>query len=143
MLNSLGISNNIKTSWIQELTTFLQQKDSGYKYFNNTYFFKSHGQIYIIKGPKLFRKKIIDKAKPIRIGEKGTREGICYDGNKAERKDTVLRYPKIGDTYKNKTRNQYCINQKIPIFWRNFIPVLTKKNHIITVYKDYMKSPAQ
>jgi hypothetical protein len=49
---------------------------------------------------------------------------------------SVLRFPKVWDKFKGKTRNQYCSNQKIPVFWRNFIPVVEKDWKIIHSFKD-------
>ncbi len=111
ILNHLHISKNITQRRIQELTNFLNTKTSGYKYFNGTYFFISHGKIYIIKAPKDFRKKTIDTEQKIdRLTKK--------------------RFPQPGDTYKRKSRNQRCINHKIPVFRRNFIPIIAKKHNI-------------
>jgi hypothetical protein len=47
----------------------------------------------------------------------------------------MLIFPKKGDLYRKKTRNEYCINQKIPIFRRNFIPIVVKWNQIIKIFK--------
>lgn len=116
VMKKLHITNNITTPLLKELTKFLTNSESGYKYFNSTYLFKSHGNIYIISAPKWFREKNIDSSKKI--------DSV-----------TVQRFPRKGDRYKGKTRNEWCINQKIPIFRRNFIPIIVKKNQIIEVFK--------
>jgi len=41
--------------------------------------------------------------------------------------------------YKGKTRNKRCINQKIPIFWRNFIPIVHKEKTILSVDLSVIK----
>ncbi len=115
LMKKLHISNNITTPLLNELTKFLKNSKSGYKYFNGTYLFKSHGNIYLISAPKAFREKTVDSEKKIDT-------------------TTTKRFPRKGDKYKGKTRNQWCINQKIPIFRRNFIPVVAKKNQIIKVF---------
>ncbi len=112
VMKKLHISNNVTTPLLKELTKFLTNSESGYKYFNNTYIFKSHGNIYIISAPKGFWEKTVDSEKKI--------DTI-----------TVKRFPRKSDTYKKKTRNQRCINHKIPIFRRNFIPVVAQENQII------------
>jgi len=114
VMKKLHITNNITTPLLKELTKFLTNSESGYKYFNKTYLFKSHGNIYLISAPKWFREKNIDSSKKI---------------------DTVTlqRFPRKGDRYKGKTRNEWCINQKIPIFRRNFIAVIAKGNQITKV----------
>jgi hypothetical protein len=135
ILNMLHIANNTNNARIQELTKFLKINESGYKFFNTTYFFKSHGNIYIISAPVGFRQKHIDKKHPIHSVENILRENQTYEISKKEYINAVLRYPQKGDTYKNKTRNQYCINQKIPLFQRNFVPIIAKGNQILKVYK--------
>jgi len=109
----LHISHNITSPLLNELIKFLKNSKSGYKYFNNTYIFKSHGNIYFISAPKDFWKKTIDSEKKIDT-------------------TTMKRFPRKGDKYKGKKRNEWCINQKIPIFRRNFIPVLVTKENKIT-----------
>jgi len=116
VMKKLDITNNITTSLLNELTKFLTKNESGYKYVNKTYFFKSHGNIYIISAPKAFREKTVDSEKRIDT-------------------TTMKRFPREGDKHKGKTWNQRCINQKIPIFRRNFIPIVAKKNQIIKVFK--------
>ncbi len=64
-MKKLESSNNITTPLLKEWTAFLQNNESGYKYFNKTYLFKSHGNIYIISGPLFFRQKTIATSKKI------------------------------------------------------------------------------
>ncbi len=134
IMKMLNISNNITTPLLKERTQFLQKNTSGYKYFNKTYFFKSHGNIYIISWPIFFWKKTIDKSYTIHTIQNINREGENITIQK-EYLNATLRFPTTGDIYKKKTRNEYCINQKIPIFRRNFIPIVVKKNQIIKIYK--------
>lgn len=135
VMKTLDKSNNITTPLLKERTTFLQKNESGYKYFNKTYVFKSHGKIYFIAGPTFFRQKTIDTSYKITKLEKIDREWKIYEIDKQEYINTTLRFPKKWDMYKKKTRNEYCINQKIPIFERNFIPIIVKWDQIIKVYK--------
>jgi tRNA(Ile)-lysidine synthetase-like protein len=118
MMKKLHISNNITAPLLHELTRFLTKSESGYKYVNKTYVFKSHSNIYIISAPKAFWEKTIDSEKKID-------------------KVTVKRFPRKGDIHKGKTRNQRCINQKIPVFRRNFIPILAQKNKVINAFIPY------
>ncbi|HBB03590.1 TPA: hypothetical protein DCZ39_01630 [Patescibacteria group bacterium] len=134
-LKTLGISNNITTPLLKEWTSFLQKNESGYKYFNKTYLFKSHGNIYLISGPLFFWQKTIDMSHRLDTLGDITREGQKYEINKKEYLGATLRFAKKDDIYRKKTRNEYCINQKIPIFQRNFIPLIVKKNQILKVYK--------
>ncbi len=114
-MKRLHITNNVTTPLLNELTNFLKKSESGYKYVNSTYLFKAHGDIYIISAPKTFREKTVDSEKKIDT-------------------TTVKRFPRKGDLYKGKKRNERCINQKIPVFRRNFIPVLAKNNQITKAF---------
>jgi len=135
-MKTLNSSNNITTPLLKERTTFLQKNESGYKYFNKTYVFKSHGNIYFISGPVFFWQKTIDTSKKIHTLGDIHREGRNYEIKRPEYVGATIRYSKKGDIYKNKTRNEYCINQKIPIFQRNFIPIIVKENQIIKVIME-------
>jgi phosphopantothenoylcysteine synthetase/decarboxylase len=84
MMKKLESSNNITTPLLKERTMFLQKNESGYKYFNKTYLFKSHGKIYIISGPTFFWQKIIDRSYEITTLGNLNREGEIYDINKKE-----------------------------------------------------------
>lgn len=127
IMKQLHISNNITTALLDEFCKFLQTSTSGYKYVNTTYFFKAHGKIYIISAPKLFREKTIDSSKKITTLGEITREKNTYTIDKKEYIAATMRYAKTGDSYKKKTRNEWCINEKIPIFRRKFTPILVKK----------------
>jgi hypothetical protein len=65
IMKQLHVSNNTTTALLNELCKFLRTSTSGYKYVNKTYFFKAHGNIYIISAPKFFREKTIDSSKKI------------------------------------------------------------------------------
>jgi len=115
ILKKLEIYWWVSRVFIQELTSFLNKNTSGYKYRKDVYFFVSHGDIFIIKAPKDFWKKYIGEQK---ITESGT----------------ILRYPQKGDHHKGKTRNQRCLNQKIPVFWRNFVQVEINEGKIVNIF---------
>jgi hypothetical protein len=133
VMKMLQSSNNITTPLLKERTMFLQKNESGYKYFNKTYVFKSHSKIYYISGPSFFWQKTIATSHKINKLGNINREGETYEINKKEYLGASIRFPKKDDKYKKKTRNERCINQKIPIFQRNFIPIIVKRNQIIKV----------
>ena len=94
IMKQLHISNNTTTPLLTEISEFLRTKTSGYKYVNKTYFFKSHGNIYIISAPKLFREKTIDSSKKITTLGKNNREKTTYTNEKKEYIKTTIRYAK-------------------------------------------------
>jgi hypothetical protein len=66
------------------------------------------------------------------------RYSVTVPITKKEQIGASLRFAKATDRYHNKSWNQYCITAKIPIFWRNFIPVLVKEGKIIDVFKEHI-----
>ncbi len=127
--------NNINKNYIQELLTFLQTKESWYKYINWTYFFLSHNKVYIIKWEKDFRennfKKIIkiDQLWMYKI------DWLMIQINDVKLLWCEIRFPTHYDKYKWKTRNQFCIAQKIPVFFRKHTPLIVENNEIKKVIK--------
>ncbi len=136
IIKKLWIYKNINSSFIKELSDFIVNKQDWFKYFNQTYFRISHGKIYIINAPQNFWIKTIDKKVPINTLWNIQLWKLNITIDKKNMLWSVLRFPKVWDKFKGKTRNQYCSNQKIPVFWRNFIPVVEKDWKIIHSFKD-------
>lgn len=136
IIKKLKIYKNISSSFINELHHFIVNKDNRFKYFNQTYFWVSHGKIYIIWAPQNFWTKTIDKKVSIDTIWNISLGKINIPIENKKMIWSILRFPLPWDTFKNKTWNQYCINQKIPIFWRNFIPLIEKDWKIIYNFKD-------
>ncbi|USN55962.1 MAG: tRNA lysidine(34) synthetase TilS [Candidatus Peribacteria bacterium] len=44
-----------------------------------------------------------------------------------------MRFPKVGDKYGSKSLTKIFLNKKVPLFWRNFIPILEKEGKIVAV----------
>ncbi len=133
LLKELKIYSNITKNFLIELNSFLNKKTWKYKFFNWTYFFSSHWKIYIIQAEKNFWKKTIDKNLLI---EKTSFE---FDWNKITLEKKYLwktiRYPQNFDKYWKKSLSKIFINKKIPIFRRNFIPVISDWKKILKIIK--------
>lgn len=128
----LHISTNTTQKNIQDITTFLQKNTSGHKYINKTYFFISHGKIYIIQWPKKFRENPTPKKTKTIEAVYTTTYGEIHETNKR-------RFAKSNDKIQGKNRNKRCINKKIPIFRRKSIALVTDKNNTIKPYVyDFM-----
>lgn len=134
IFKKLNISNNISQQTISEFSNFFIKSNKWYKYINNVYFFISHGFIYIIKAKEDFRKRFLDKKIHINKLGKYMVDNIICEINKEIYLGSEIIYAKPDMKYKNKTWNKYCINKKIPVFWRNYIPVLIKDNKIQKVF---------
>lgn len=145
----LHISHNLRTSQIQERMKRFSQGEKGRKQLGNSYLFlqreKEKKMLTIItrsspkKSPSLpFRKQHLPQQMLIsRLGAQN-REGYQLVIKKPERKGATLRYPQAQDTLAGKTRNRRCLNQKIPLFWRNCIPLIVKNGKILHIFKEVM-----
>jgi len=150
VLRVLWVTQNITKKILEELVFFLWKKESWYKYWNGVYFFISHWQIYLINAEKdfwqnfEFWKKVSQKL----FGEDWLfvwrvidwKNIVNFDSYNLQISkkylDWKIRYPKFWDFYKWKTWNKWCINQKIPVFWRKFIPVLELDGKIVFVFDN-------
>ena len=119
---------------LDDFLQFFHKAEQGYKYINWAYFFISNGKIYIIKAKQNFWEKciekeiIIDKIWNVDIWK----NMVTIDSDEFIWK--TLRYPKSWDKKWWKSWWKYCINKKIPVFWRNFIPVIVEWNQIIKCF---------
>ena len=119
---------------LDDFLHFFHRAEQGYKYLNWVYFFISNGRIYIIKAKQNFWEKyiekeiIIDKMWIVEIWK----NIVDIDLNNFVWK--TLRYPKIWDKMWSKSWWKYCINKKIPIFWRNFVPVVVDWSEILKYF---------
>ena len=119
---------------LDDFLQFFHKAEQGYKYINWVYFFISNGKIYIIKAKQNFWEKciekeiIIDKIWNVEIWK----NTVNIDSSEFIGK--ALRYPKPWDKFGSKSWWKYCINKKIPIFWRNFVPVVADWNEILKYF---------
>jgi len=123
----LHIGHNLTQKNLYDIHTWIQKKSSGHKYINNTYRFMSHNCVYIIQAEKLFRKKIITD-KPRNIADL-FEEDIIVSHPPQKR-----RFAHKGDKIHGKSIKKRCINQKIPIFWRENIIVQENEKNTIKPY---------
>ncbi len=107
---------------IDEFLKFIQISKKWRKQVNKTIVMIAHEKVYFFEAKPRFREKTVDKTKKI------------------NKEWFVERYPQKNDKYKGKTRNKYCIAQKIPVFWRNFIPVVAQWTKIISWDKKLRKT---
>ena len=134
VFKKFNISAGVKSETLLDFIDFFHSAKQGYKYINWVYFFLSHEKIYIIKAKQNFWEKhiekniIIDKLWEIKLWK----ENIVIDDEKLIWLES--RYPKQWDKQWSKSWSKYCINNKIPMFWRNFIPVVVEWENIIKYY---------
>lgn len=119
---------------LNDFLLFFRRAEQWYKYINWVYFFISNWKIYIIKAKQNFWEKCIEKKLIInKIWDIGLWNDVLYIGDT----DLIwkeLRYPENWDKYWSKSWSKYCINRKIPVFWRNFIPVVVDWKQIVKYF---------
>lgn len=138
ILEELHIIHDRSRRQIYELTKFFTTAKQGFKHIQGCYFFVAHKRIYIIQAVLDFRKKSVEKSKKILSIWPVQRYDFHLFIQKKERIGSIVRFAKPSDRYHNKTRNQYCITAKIPVFWRNFVPVVVKGEKIIHIFKEHI-----
>ena len=110
---SLQVSGGITAPTVTEFHRFATKSAKWWKTLHDLTMMIAHDELCFFIGPHRFREKTIE----------------------ADSKITTLktgwRYPEIGDVFKWKTRNQFCITQKIPLFWRAHVPVRAEWSQIL------------
>lgn len=114
IFKQLHASSGITSKTLQEFLPFVQTASKWRKAIQGVIVIIAHGKVYFFVASDRFREKTLDKDAKITTIGKGKR------------------YPQKDDYHRWKTRNKYCITEKIPVFRRNFIPVLAKGNKIIS-----------
>lgn len=126
--NLKDILKKLHSTWwltkktIDDFVKFIQNSKKWRKQINKTIIVIAHEKVYFFEAKPGFREKTVDKK------------------TKIDKEWLVQRYPQKNDKYRWKTRNKYCITEKIPLFWRNFIPVIAEWNKIISWDKKARKS---
>ena len=138
VLRKFNVYLDVTKNTLQDFLQFFHKAEQWYKYINWAYFFISNGKIYIIKAKQNFWEKYIEKEMIIdkMWGVEIWKNIVNIDSNGFVWK--VLRYPKIWDKFWSKSWWKYCINKKIPIFWRNFIPVIADWGEILKYFDNYL-----
>jgi len=138
LLNKLWIYKNIDQNLLTELVNFFKVKTKWHKYYKWVYFFISHWNIIAIKWPENFWENYVSDSWEIKKDWKIKKEIWLNKAIDEKVAWATIRFPQKWDRHKNKTWNQYCITQKIPVFWRNFVPIAEKDWKIIKVYKHVL-----
>ena len=123
LLKRLWVAQNITKKNLTEIISFLNKNSSGHKFLNGVTFFVSHGEIYLIKARRDFWKEKIN-------------EGLMMNNEELFRDENTKmkwkrRYPRDWDRFHGKSWNQFCSRQKIPIFWRNRVPVCVEGETLV------------
>jgi hypothetical protein len=141
MITSESLANTLTNLWISnkkwEINQLLQRLKNEWEWYHNLqerYIFRSHSQIYFIHSNKKFWEKELHLEKIIKNPwiqvfwkyKLDIPENLIW---------STIRFPKKWDHYRNKLLTKRGINQKIPIFWRNILPLAEKNEKIIFVFE--------
>jgi len=128
---------------VNEWKNWLNQWENGYKYIWWVYFFIHEKQLFIVKAEKEFwkRKKNSEENITLRIESMDNTRFFGFD-LKIPRNELIwweARLPQEWDVFAGKKWNRRALNQKIPMWWRDWIPLAIKDGKVIHMWKDIWK----
>ena len=128
---------------VNEWKNRLNHWENGYKYIWGVYFFIHEKQLFIVKADKEFwiRKKTAEENIEVRIGSIDDIRFFGFD-LKIPRDELVwwkIRLPQDWDIFAWKKWSRWALNQKIPMWWRDWIPLAIKDGKVIHMWKNIWK----
>ena len=133
----------ISATVVNERKNWLNQWENGYKHIWWVYFFIHEKQLFIVKAGKDFWKRKNNSDEGI-SEEIESMENIRFFGFGLEipRDELIwweVRLPQDWDTFAWKNRSRRALNQKIPMWWRDWIPLAIKDGKVIHMWKNIWK----
>ena len=128
---------------VNEWKDWLNTWENGYKYIWWVYFFIHEKQLFILKAKKEFWKRKGNADENIIVWIKNM-ENIRFFGFDLEipRNELIwweVRLPKDEDIFAWKKWSRWALNQKIPMRWRDWIPLAIKDGKVIHMWKNIWK----
>ena len=128
---------------VNEWKDWLNQWENGYKYISWVYFFIHENQLFIVKAEKNFweRKNNSEENIELKIESMNDIRFFGFDLNipRDELIGWEVRLPKEWDIFAWKKWSRWSLNQKIPMRWRNWIPLAIKDGKVIHMWKNIWK----
>ena len=125
---------------ISERKWWLNNWENWYKYIAWTYFFIHEKQLYIIKADKDFwEKKLENKSTTIESMDNIEYYWFNLDIPRDDLIWSEVRLPQEWDTFAWKKWSRWTLNQKIPMRWRDWIPLAIKNGKVIHMWKNIWK----
>jgi len=132
----IQISSNV----VNERKTWLNHWKNWFKYIWWVYFFIHETKLYIIKANKEFwiRENYCDKYTTIKVKSMDNIWYLWLDLNipRDELIWSEIRLPLEWDIFWWKKWSRWALNQKIPMWWRNWIPLAIKDGKVIHMWKN-------
>ena len=128
---------------VNEWKDWLNQWKNGYKYISWVYFFIHEKQLFIVKAEKDFWKRKNNSEENIELKIESM-DDIRFFGFdlKITRDEFIwleVRLPKDWDIFAWKKWSRWALNQKIPMRWRDWIPLAIKDGKVIHMWKNIWK----
>ena len=135
----IQVSTTVVNEWKNRLKTW----ENGYKYIWWVYFFIHEKQLFIIKAEKDFWKRKENPDENIVVWIENM-ESIRFFGfdlgiPRDELIWWVVRLPQSWDIFAGKNRSRRALNQKIPMWRRDWIPLAIKDGKVIHMWKNIWK----
>lgn len=119
------------------LLNWLQKGEDGFREIGNWILILAHQNYYLFHAKKQFWTKEIQLEKEIKAWWRQI-FWLFYLEIPENLIGVTLRFPKAWDKFHGKSLTKWAINQKIPIFWRNTLPLAEKEGKIIFVWTPAM-----
>lgn len=129
----------VSSLMIEEWKEWMSKWENGYKYIWWVYFFIHEKQLYIIKADKEFWNNTSNIEVEIKSMEDIEFLWLKLDVPREQLIWSIVRLPKKWDSFAWKSWNRRCLNQKVPMWWRNSIPLSIKDWEVIHMWKNIWK----
>ena len=126
-----------------EWKDWLKTWENGYKYIWWVYFFIHEKQLFIIKAEKEFWKRKNNSEENIELKTESMGNIRFFGFNlQIPRNELIwwiVRLPQNWDSFAWKKWSRWALNQKIPMRWRDWIPLAIKDGKVIHMWKNIWK----
>jgi len=141
LFHTLKIQTSVTV--VNEWKIRLNKWENGYKYIWWVYFFIHEKQLFVVKAEKEFWKRKGNNEENIGVLIESIGNirflGIDLKIPRNELMWWIVRLPQDWDTFAGKKWNRRALNQKIPMRWRDWIPLAIKDGKVIHMWKNIWK----
>lgn len=128
---------------VNEWENRLKSWKNGYKYIWWVYFFIHEKQLFILRAEKEFWKRKWNADENIVVWIENMESIRFFGFDLGIPRDELIwwkvRLPKDGDVFAGKKRSRWALNQKIPMRWRDWIPLAINDGKVIHMWKNIWK----
>ena len=140
----LWLKHSISSNIVNERLDRIHNEKNGNKFFHWTNFFIHERELYIIKAERNFRIRKNNHEENIKIDIKSINNvnflWFNLDIPRSELIGGIIRLPQPWDTFAWKSWHRRALNQKIPMWRRDRIPLAIKNGKVIHMWKYVWKN---